>query len=203
MLGPLSNHNVTHVGGVKDFAAAVLASRSMLTPGSDEDAARFLLHVQFSASTEKVFAVRAQGHESWLYMQLEPPSSQSGWDWLMEKGYASVDTNPFFFAAGINNYMVWCLSFQAPDAVRRRWALNLSEISGVPCRGIKDVMNWANFAMAQYWDLLCRNGLRNYRELPEALTLNSAMGTVLSTPGQRARGCGNRSRSRCGRGLCA
>lgn len=37
--------------------------------------------------------------------------------------------------------------------------------------------------MAEYWDILCRNGLGTYRDLLEALTLNPAMGAFLSTRG--------------------
>ena len=183
VLGPLSNHVGTRVGSLQDFAAAVFASRPVPAPGSDADAARFLLHAQFSASTQEIAAVRAQGYANWLDAQLVLPASQSGWDWLVEKGYATVDTNEFFFAFGSNNFMIWYQLFQSPDTVRRRWALALSEIFVVSWRGIKDVMNWDNFAMAEYWDLLCRHGLGNYRELLEALTLNPAMGAFLSTRG--------------------
>jgi len=185
VLGPLSNNVVTHVGNMRDFAAAVLASRPALRAVSDEEAARFVLHAQFSTSTEDIAAVRAQGYENWLDAQLALPSSQSGWDWLTQKGYATVDTNEFFFAMGTNNYMIWYQMFQSPDAVRRRWALALSEIFVVSWRGIKDVLNWDNFAMAEYWDLLCGHALGNYREMLEALTLNPAMGAFLSTRGNQ------------------
>ena len=185
VLGPISNGVVTHVGNMRDFAAAVLASRPALRAGSDEEAARFVLHAQFSTSTEDIAAVRAQGYESWLDAQLALPPSQSGWDWLMQKGYATVDNNEFFFAVGTNNYMIWHQLFTAPDAVRKRWALALSEIFVVSWRGIKDVLNWDNLAMAEYWDLLCGHALGNHRELLEALTLNPAMGAFLSTRGNQ------------------
>jgi uncharacterized protein (DUF1800 family) len=79
--------------------------------------------------------------------------------------------------------MVWYQMFKSPDAVRRRWALALSEVFVVAWRGIKDVMNWDSFGMAAYWDLLCTHGLGTYRNLLEELTLNPAMGAFLSTRG--------------------
>ena len=183
VLGPLSGNNLTNVGSLRDFAAAVFAGTPQLAPQTDEDAARFLLQAQFSANPAEIAQVRAQGYERWLDAQLALPNSQSGCDWLFAKGYDRIDTNELFFAQGTNIHMIWYQLFQSPDAVRRRWALALSDIFVVSWRGIKDVMNWDNFAIAEYWDLLCRHSLGNYRDLLEALTLNPAMGAFLSTRG--------------------
>jgi uncharacterized protein (DUF1800 family) len=185
VLGPLSGGQLVTVGSLQSFAAAVFSSRAVAMPGSNEDAARLLLQAQFSASMADIVQVRAQGYEGWLDAQLALPNSQSGCDWLQSKGYSAIDTNEFFFAAGTNTFMIWYQLFQSPDAVRRRWALALSEVFVVSWRGIKDVMNWDNFAMGQYWDLLCQHGLGNFRELLEALTLNPAMGAFLSTRGNQ------------------
>ncbi|MBC7940743.1 MAG: DUF1800 domain-containing protein [Chitinophagaceae bacterium] len=183
VLGPLSGNILTNVGSLQAYAAAVFASAPTLAPRSDEDAARLLLQAQFSARTAEIAQVRALGYERWLDDQLALPNSQSGCDWLLSKGYGAIDSNELFFAQGTNIHMIWFQLFQSPDAVRRRWALALSEIFVVSWRGIKDVMNWDSFAIAEYWDLLCRHSLGNYRELLEALTLNPAMGAFLSTRG--------------------
>ena len=183
ILGPLSDNTLATVGSLQDFAAAVFATAPVRTPQSDADAARLLLQAQFSASPTEIAEVRALGYERWLDAQLALPNSQSGCDWLASRGYDRIDTNELFFAQGTQVHMIWYQLFQSPDAVRRRWALALSEIFVVSWRGIKDVMNWDNFAIAEYWDLLCRHGLGNYRELIAALTLNPAMGAFLSTRG--------------------
>ena len=185
ILGPVSGNVLARVGSLQDFSSAVFAGRSTAAPASDEDAARFLLHAQFSANTGQIAQVRSRGYEAWLDQQLALPNSQSGWDWLVEKGYSAIDVNEFFFAFGSNNYMVWYQMFQSSDAVRRRWALALSEIFVVSWRGIKDVLNWDNFAMAHYWDILCRHALGNYRDLLQELTLSPAMGAFLSTRGNQ------------------
>lgn len=150
---------------------------------TDTDAARFLLHAQFSASEAEISDVKARGLRGWLDTQLAMPQGQSGWDWLVSKGYSAIDINEYFFASGVFRYMVWYQLTQSPDAVRKRWALALSEVFVVSWRGIKDVMNWDSFGMAAYWDLLCEKGLGTYRDLLEELTLNPAMGAFLSTRG--------------------
>ncbi|OYU43667.1 MAG: hypothetical protein CFE44_17145 [Burkholderiales bacterium PBB4] len=148
---------------------------------TDTAAARFLLHAQFSASEDEIAAVKTKGYAAWLDEQLALPNSQNGWDWLVSKGYAVIDMNEFFSANSMQHYMVWYQLMQSPDAVRRRWAWALSEVFVVSWRGIKDVMNWDGFGMAEYWDILCRHGMGNYRELLEVLSVNPAMGAFLST----------------------
>lgn len=180
-LGPFTQGQVLKLGNLADFPDAVASAASP----TDQQAARFLLHAQFSATEPDIAAVKTKGYATWLDEQLAMPNSQSGWDWLVSKGYSAVDTNEYFFANGMYNYMVWYQLMQSPDAVRRRWAWALSEVFVVSWRGIKDVMNWDSFGMAEYWDILCRQGLGTYRELLEALTLNPAMGAFLSTRGNR------------------
>lgn len=181
-LGPLTQGSVVNVGTLQSFAEAVAASAGA-KPNSDVEAARFLLQAQFSASEAEIAAVRTKGYEGWLTEQLALPNSQSGWDWLVSKGYSVIDTNEFFSANGMYKHMIWNQLIQSPDAVRRRWAWALSTIFVVSWRGIKDVMNWDSFGMAEYWDILCRRGYGNYRALLEELTLNPAMGAFLSTRG--------------------
>ena len=124
VLGPMSGGQITDVGSVQSFAAAVFASARVLAPQSDADAARLLLQAQFSASTSEIARVRAMGYEAWLDAQLALPESQTGWDWLQAKGYGAIDTQEFFFAFGTNNFMIWHQLFQSPDAVRRRSWIN-------------------------------------------------------------------------------
>jgi len=182
VLGPDTGGQVVDVGSLQSFADAVMVGGGP-QPQSDTDAARFLLHAQFSASEPEIADVRARGYSAWLDAQFAMPLGQSGWDWMVAKGYSAIDTNEYFFANGVFRYMVWYHLTQSPDTVRKRWALALSEVFVVSWRGIKDVMNWDAFGMAAYWDLLCQHAFGNYRDLLEALTLNPAMGAFLSTRG--------------------
>lgn len=181
LLGPYSGGQVVDVGALQSFAAAVQSALSR--PSTDAEAARFLMHAQFSASEAEIAAVRQQGYAGWLDAQLALPVGQTGWDWLVSRGYSAIDTHEYFFANGMYRFMVWQQLFQAQDAVRKRWAVALSEVFVVAWRGIKDVMNWDTFGMAEYWDLLNRHAFGTYRDLLEALTLNPAMGAFLSTRG--------------------
>ena len=61
-------------------------------PASDEDAARFLLQAQFSASDADIAAVRSKGYAPWLAEQMRAPASQTGFDWLNSRGYGTVDS---------------------------------------------------------------------------------------------------------------
>ena len=185
VLGPISGNQVVNVGTLVSFAAVVAASNPAVVPQGDEDAARFLLQAQFSASEAEIAAVRAKGYAGWLDEQLALPNSQSGWDWMVSKGYSAIDTNQFFSDNPTFNFMVWYQIFKSPDAVRRHWALALSEVFVVSHRGIGSVMNWDVFGIAAYWDLLCEHAFGNYRNLLEALSLNPAMGAFLSTRGNQ------------------
>ena len=83
-------------GGVAVVVAAGAGS-VYKAPASDEDAARFLLQAQFSASDAEVAAVRGQGYAPWLAAQLHSPAAQSGVEWLNSRGYASIDASTGFF----------------------------------------------------------------------------------------------------------
>jgi hypothetical protein len=136
VLGPLTQGQVTNVGPLTSFTNAVGAGSTSDKPSTDEQAARFLLHAQFSASETEIATIKDKGYAAWLDEQLALPSSQSGWDWLVSKGFSAIDTNEFFFQDYLNHYMVWYQLMKSPDAVRRRWAWALSEVFVVALRGI-------------------------------------------------------------------
>ncbi|MRX28715.1 DUF1800 family protein [Kangiella sp. HZ709] len=74
----------------------------------------------------------------------------------------------------------WMRSIRAEDQLRQRVAFALSQIlvigqSGVNSNGIDGVKSLSN-----YYDVLLINGLGNYRNLIEAVTLNPVMGEYLS-----------------------
>ncbi len=79
--------------------------------------------------------------------------------------------------------MAWQRIMAAPDGVRQRIALALSEFFVVGTAGVQ--LNWTQFAMAAYWDVLANNAFGNYRTLLEEITLNTAMGEFLNTMGNQ------------------
>lgn len=158
---------------------------ALAAPASDEEAARFLLQAQFSASDAEIASVRSLGYRAWLEQQMALPAAHWAWDWLDAQGYGDVNSsNNYYDQSYPTDYFAWNQLITAPDAVRRRVALALSEILVVSINGL-DNCEWRSHAMAAYWDTLCQHALGNYRALLGAITLNPAMGYYLNTKGNR------------------
>jgi uncharacterized protein (DUF1800 family) len=151
---------------------------------SEEEAARFLMQAQFSASDAEIASVRALGFSAWLKQQTARPISTTGWDWLNNKGFGDV-LNPanYYDSAAPADAMAWSQLMGAPDAARKRMALALSEFFVVSSNGLS--FNWRSHAAAAYWDALNTHAFGNYRDLLEAITLNAAMGYYLNTKGNK------------------
>jgi uncharacterized protein (DUF1800 family) len=151
---------------------------------ADYAAARFLQHAQFSSSQADIDAVKAKGRAVWLDEQIAAAPGQKGWDWLAERGYAVIDANQFYQMDYQANFMAWQQILSQPDGVRRRCALALSEFFVVSISGVSN-LQWAQFAVATYWDLLTENAFGNFRSLLEQVTLSVAMGEFLNTLGNQ------------------
>ncbi|WP_298208483.1 DUF1800 domain-containing protein [Acidovorax sp.] len=153
-------------------------------PGSDNEAARFLLQAQLSASIAEIATLRAGTYEEWIDTQLNAPISTTGWDWLNQRGYGNAnDPANFYDNSYPGDNMIWQQLMTSTDGLRKRVALALSEICVVSLSGL-DVA-WRSHAMAYYWDQLVANAFGNYRQLLEDVTLNPAMGYYLNTRGNQ------------------
>ena len=149
---------------------------------SDAEAARFLLQAQAYATTADIAAVRANTFANWLGMQYAKPVGPTGWDWLNARGYATIDsTTRYFDNTYPGDYMIWNQLMTAPDALRKRCALALSEFFVVGLSGLD--FAWRSHGIAAWWDLLVAHAFGNFRQLLEAVTLNPAMGYYLNTKG--------------------
>lgn len=165
-----------------DGAAA--ASGSFPAAQSDQEAARFLLQAQFSASPGEIAALRSTTYARWLEAQFNAPPSVSGWEWLNERGYADVNSATAYYDNSYpGDYMIWHQLMQSPDGVRKRVALALSEILVVSLTGLD--FSWRSHGIAWYWDQLVANAFGNYRNLLQDVTLNAAMGYYLNTRGNQ------------------
>lgn len=184
VLGPVSGGQLLHVGSVVDFAPRVLGEPRAVST-EDAQAARALMQVQFSARPEEIAAVRQQGFQSWLAAQMNLPRSTPAIQWMeqngfsdtgMKKGYTTLERPAI--------WMIWQQLWLAPDAVRARAALALSEffvVSSLLASGM-----WVGQAMAAYWDLLMGQAFGSFRLLLEQISLNAAMGRTLSIIDSRA-----------------
>jgi uncharacterized protein (DUF1800 family) len=150
---------------------------------SNEDAARYLLQSQFSASDAEIAALKGTTYAAYLRQEFDKPLSITGWDWLNARGYGVSDTYGYYNYTYPTDFMLWNQLYTAPDAMRKRVALALSEFFVVSMQGA--TFTWCGHAFAHYWDLLAGNAFGNFRKLLEDVTLNPAMGSYLNTKGNQ------------------
>lgn len=184
VLGPVSGGVLAQVGVLADFAALVFASSGGRVD-SDEAAARFLHHAAFGANDADIAAVRSKGYAGWLEEQLNMPLGQSKWDWLVGKGYSEVNNREYFFNDYYYQFAIWRDMLTAPDMVRQRWALALSEMFVISVNSVSGTQPWSALGGAHFWDTLARHGFGNFRNLLEAVTLHPVMGAFLNTRGNQ------------------
>jgi uncharacterized protein (DUF1800 family) len=153
------------------------------TASNDNEAARFLLQGQLSASDAEISTVRGGTFADYLQQQYAKPPGQTGWDWLESRGYGVSDKRRYFFNTYPADFMIWNQLFTLQDSLRKRVALALSEFFVASLQSAE--FNWRSHAYAQYWDLLVQNAFGNYRQLLEDVTLNPAMGDFLNTKGNQ------------------
>jgi uncharacterized protein (DUF1800 family) len=99
---------------------------------------------------------------------------------MVARGYA-VEANRNSFA-GLDNTL-WRKFMSAPDTLRQRVVLALSEILVVSMSGMS--VQWRGLMGAAYVDLLEQHAFGNYRQLLEAVTLSPAMGVYLAMRGNQ------------------
>ena len=171
-------------GGQGGGASLQRSDQHFTNAHTPEEAARFLLQAQFSASDAEIAAVQQLGYATWLAQQLDAPPGQTGWDWLETRGYGVIDNDTRYFDHTYPaDYMLWNQLMTAPDAVRKRLALALSEYFVVSLVGLD--FGWRSHALASYWDTLAHHVNGNFRDLLEAVTLHPAMGFYLNTKGSQ------------------
>ena len=178
ILGPLSGDVLGDVGAIADFGPRVYASKYAF---SDAQASRFLAQATLGVTDADIASVRAMGYEAWLNQEFARPVSTSNWAWLVSKGM-DVDPDAAQVAKMVDE-QVWQRLLSAPDSLRQRVALALSEIFVVGFDGITG--GYKQFQLAAWWDLLADNAFGSYRTLLEGVTLNPAMGGYLNTAGNR------------------
>jgi uncharacterized protein (DUF1800 family) len=150
---------------------------------NDSEAARFLLQTQFAASPTDISTVRSSSYAAYLQQEFAKPNNKS-WDWLEQQGYgANATLDQYVYNNAIADMAVWRDLLSAPDVLRKRAALALSEFFVVSHASME--IDWRGHAMTAYWDTLNEHAFGNFRNLLEAITLNPAMGYFLNTRGNQ------------------
>jgi len=166
-------------GGGGGGSVTVPASTESSPPAtiSDQEAARFLLHAQFSASDSDIAAVKNQGYKQWLAGQFSSGAGLTAKSWLDSRGYNAITTAQFYFKNTFADNAVWNQLITAPDQLRKRLVLALSEHFVAP---VNTQNLWASYITAAYWDMLNATVFGNFRQLLEQVTLNLNVGIFLN-----------------------
>ncbi len=148
---------------------------------TDALAARFLLQSQLAASDQDIAAVRATTFADYLQQQWAKPVVQTGWEWLDARGYGANDVNRYFFNTYPAEFMIWKDLFTAPDGMRKRLSLALSEFFVISMSSAE--FTWRSHALASWWDMLNTAVTGNFRQVLENVSLHPTMGHFLNTRG--------------------
>ena len=154
-------------------------------PISTTQASRFLAQASMGATRTMIDTVVSRRYEGWIDDQFALPRATSHWDWLVANGYtAATNIN---VEAGFDATM-WRQMIAEPDQLRQRVGMALFDLLVVGIGGIN--LNWKQFAVAAYVDVLLDNAFGNYRTILDAITTNAAMGSFLTFIGNRKANAG-------------
>ena len=142
-------------------------------------AVRFLSQATFGASSNDIAAVQTLGYAGWIANQFSLPTTHALPVVMSNPNADPTDLYPS--SLWFNTW--WKNSVTAPDQLRQRVALALSEIFVVSENSV--LVNNAD-ALAAYYDMLLDHAFGNYRALLESVTLHPAMGLYLSSLGNNA-----------------
>ncbi|HSC16032.1 MAG TPA: DUF1800 domain-containing protein [Gammaproteobacteria bacterium] len=142
------------------------------------EAFRFLNQATMGATQADADRVIAIGYEAWIDEQLVRPASLS-----LPHVQSITPPLPNIQDLHRDRLDVWFRNaVNGPDQLRQRVGFALSEIMVVSQAG---ALGNYPYAVASYQDLLVTQGLGNFRDLIEAITLHPAMGVYLSMLGNQ------------------
>jgi uncharacterized protein (DUF1800 family) len=166
-------------GGGETGAAPPATSSGAVTvvaaPPTPVQASRFLGQSTMGATSAEIAAVTTKNYEAWLTEQFAMPRASSFWDTLVSTGF-NVPANRDNEAGW--DPTIWRSLITAPDQLRQRVGMALLDMLVVGIGGIN--LNWRQFAMAAYVDVLWDNAFGNYRQILEGITYSPAMGSYLT-----------------------
>ncbi len=145
-----------------------------------KQASRFLTQATFGPTAEEIARLQSEGIESWLQIQKDLPPSLHR-PRLQQRlnageGEGTEQTGPLLQELRLELW--WDRSLFAPDQLRQRVAFALSEILVV---SDETDATWNRpVGMAEYYDILVRHGLGNFRELLSEVSRSPMMGLYLS-----------------------
>ncbi len=139
-------------------------------------ASRFLAQASMGATREQIASVQSLGYAGWLDEQFAMPPSGTRWDYLLKGGFDAIANKNG--EAGADACM-WRKLIAAPDTLRQRVALALSEIVVAAVAGFIG-SGWKAFSAAAHMDALEAHAFGNYRNLLQQVSQSPAMGEFLT-----------------------
>jgi uncharacterized protein (DUF1800 family) len=144
---------------------------------TDAGAARFLNQAAFGAAPADMAAVESEGYPAWITNQMSLPATHT---LPVVNSYAALVDNNSYVSTCFQNAW-WNVSMNAPDQLRQRVALALSEIMVISDQNAS--LEEAANGLGSYYDTLEDNAFGNFRTLLEAVTLHPGMGAWLDMEG--------------------
>ncbi|HEU4775228.1 MAG TPA: DUF1800 domain-containing protein [Telluria sp.] len=144
-------------------------------PPTAVEASRFLAQASMGATREQIVRVQTVGYSAWIDEQMALAASGTRWDWLVAGGYGVIDNKNSEAGA---DACQWVKLISAPDTLRQRVTLALSEIVVTSIAGFSG--GWNAFTGAAYLDMLEANAFGNYRTLLQQVSTSAAMGEYLT-----------------------
>ena len=137
------------------------------------EAARFLTQATFGATSDSIAALVSTGsYEAWIDDQFAAPVS-------LTMPYVTANSNG---SLNTTRHEVWFdNALNGADQLRQRMAFAWSQLFVISDRDY--VLSNSQYSVSQFYDLLAEQGLGNFRQLLETVTLHPAMGVFLSMLG--------------------
>ncbi|MBI1198468.1 MAG: DUF1800 family protein [Phenylobacterium sp.] len=140
------------------------------------EASRFLTQATYGPTDATISQLRASGYAKWLDQQMALPSRSHLEETTQRIAQRKTNFNPQDFI-----YSYWDQAITAPDQLRQRMKLALSEIFVI---SLVDSSIQAQGA-ASYYDMLGDDSFGNFRTLLEDVTLHPMMGIYLTWLGNQ------------------
>jgi uncharacterized protein (DUF1800 family) len=144
-------------------------------PVSTAEANQFLNQATFGATPVSMQEFVSLAHEAWIDREMAKPAS------LQLPFIRALPRPQDITQLQVDRADIWFRNaLNGSDQLRQRVAFALSEIMVVSQQG---ALVEYPYALADYYDVLVRNALGNYRQLMQEVTLHPAMGVYLSMLG--------------------
>ncbi|MEM9380212.1 MAG: DUF1800 domain-containing protein [Planctomycetota bacterium] len=141
-------------------------------PVDDEDGSRFLTQATFGPTEPEMTGLAYAGFDAWFDYQLSvAPSLQ------LPRLLARINSGENIFQNQRQEEW-WYASVRGPDQLRQRMAFAFSEILVIS--DAAGALKNQTLVVSDYYDVLVRGALGNYRDLLEDVTKSPAMGIYLS-----------------------